>query len=111
MRPSLSITLFAVALATACGAERRATFDDNKGPTVPGSGADGGFVDFGNAADDGLAVDPIMMSLVKPGAVAGSVATDSNVLPVNLPSSGFSSSKVAPAVRSVSPFAVLRTTL
>ncbi|HRG97382.1 MAG TPA: VWA domain-containing protein [Polyangiaceae bacterium] len=59
MRPSLSFTLIAVALATACGADRRATFDDNKGPVVPGSGADGGFVDFGNAADDGLAVDPI----------------------------------------------------
>ncbi|HQY62161.1 MAG TPA: hypothetical protein PK141_12255 [Polyangiaceae bacterium] len=59
MRPSVSLSLLAIAFAAACGTERRAVFDDKKDPLPPGSGADGGFVDFGNAADDGLAVDPL----------------------------------------------------
>ncbi len=50
-------------------------------------------------------------AVVMPGGPGGSVATDVNVVPLKLPSSGFSSEKTAPAVTSLSPSFDLRITL
>lgn len=58
MRLTPILAFSVLALGAACGAtERRNTFDDTKtGPL--GNGADGGFGDFGKAADNGLQVTP-----------------------------------------------------